>query len=269
MEKESEMVELKEKIDELESLKSELTSEKEALDARIRDLEAAARQNEDKLSSQAAAKESQAERLVDEVKRAKKSAADSAEALRVVEAKLAESEESLDAERRKLESTTLKWEEVSAAKTAAEASLKKVADESSEALKICQASLAETQASLEEEMRKNETISRKLEEVAEANSVAEAGAREIAAVQDKELQRLRDALAEKSQRVDSLQSELTTLKQSMADREKLATAKATAAAALEDLKRTEKIKELSEAYAKLINADVRIMVRRGRDRLSA
>merc|ERR1712042_349925 len=63
MEKESEMVELKEKIDELESLKSELTLEKEALDARIRDLEAGARQTEDKLSSQAAATESQAERL--------------------------------------------------------------------------------------------------------------------------------------------------------------------------------------------------------------
>merc|ERR1712142_1420625 len=132
-----------------------------------------------------------AERLVDEVKLAKKSAADSAEALRVVEAKLAETEESLDAERRKLESTTLKLEDMSAAKTAAEASLKKVADESSEALKICQASLAETQASLAEEMRKNETISRKLE-AAEANSVAEAGAREMAAVQNEELQRLRD-----------------------------------------------------------------------------
>merc|ERR1712142_903538 len=54
------------------------------------------------------------------------------------------------------------------------------------------------------------------------------------------LQRLRDALAEKSQRVDSLQSELTTMKQSMArssaDREELATAKTNAAAALEDLK---------------------------------
>ena len=68
---------------------------------------------------------------------------------------------------------------------------------------------------LAEHMQKSEYVSGRLEEIAEVNSAIQAHLRENAAIRDVEMQGLQDALLEKTQHVDSLRSELTTLKESM------------------------------------------------------